>query len=235
MAERILEVKDLHAYYGQSHVLQGISVSIHEAKCVALLGRNGVGKTTTFRTIAGLMAKASGSIMLNEQPLLGLPPHRIAQSGIVYVPSGRRAFARLTVMENLLLSVPRSIRDKKKALDEVLEVFPGLRERLNVAAGVLSGGQNQMLKMARALLVNPTFLLLDEPTEGLAPQVVYQVGEHIRTLLQRGVGVLLAEQNARFTLRLSDHLYVLNKGRITLERSGEHLVEDQEVLATLGL
>ncbi len=230
-----LEVKDLHAYYGQSHVLQGISVSLKEAECVALLGRNGVGKTTTFRAIAGLMAKANGSVTLDGQSLLGTPAYRIAEAGIVYVPSGRRSFARLTVKENLLLSVPRSRRNKQQAIDEVLSLFPGLRERLSVQAGVLSGGQNQMLKMARALLVQPTFLLLDEPTEGLAPQVVYQVGEHIRALLERGVGVLLAEQNARFTLRLARRVYILDKGRIKLERAGDHLDDDQEVLSNLGL
>ncbi|NMP23836.1 ABC transporter ATP-binding protein [Sulfobacillus harzensis] len=234
MGEKSLEVRDLHAYYGQSHVLQGISLTVKEAECVALLGRNGVGKTTTFLSIAGLMAKAQGHVTLGETSLLGLPPHRIAQSGIVYVPAGRRAFARLTVRDNLQMAVPRSV-NKQRAIEDVLTVFPGLRERLNVQAGVLSGGQNQMLKMARALLVNPSFLLLDEPTEGLAPLVVQQMGEHIRQLMDRGVGVLIAEQNARFTLKLSRHLYVLDKGVIKLERTGDKLYDDQEVLSHLGI
>ncbi len=234
MAEQSLEVRDLHAYYGQSHVLQGISLTVKQAECVALLGRNGVGKTTTFLSIAGFMAKATGQITLGDTSLLGFPPHRIAQSGIVYVPAGRRAFARLTVRDNLQMAVPRSV-NKQQAVEDVLTVFPGLRERLNVQAGVLSGGQIQMLKMARALLVNPKFLLLDEPTEGLAPLVVQQVGVHIRELLQRGVGILIAEQNARFTLRLSRHLYILDKGIIKLERAGENLSDDQEVLSSLGI
>lgn len=235
MDDQRLEVRDLHAYYGQSHVLQGISLVLHRAECVALLGRNGVGKTTSLRTIAGFMAKTVGHVSLGGIPILGKPPHRVAQAGIVYVPSGRRSFARLTVKENLQLAVPRLLKDKQQAIDDVLTIFPALRERLTVPAGVLSGGQNQMLKMARALLVNPSFLLLDEPTEGLAPQVVHQMGEHIRALLDRGVGILLAEQNARFTLKLSQHLYVLDKGVIKLERTGENLYNDQEVLSSLGI
>ena len=234
MADKSLEIRNLHAYYGQSHVLQGVSLAVKEAECVALLGRNGVGKTTTFLSIAGLMGKATGNVNLGETSLLGLPPHRISRSGIVYVPAGRRAFARLTVRDNLEMAVPRSV-NKRQAIEDVLTVFPGLRERLHVQAGVLSGGQNQMLKMARALLVNPNFLLLDEPTEGLAPQVVQQMGEHIRQLLKRGVGVLIAEQNARWTLRLSRHLYILDKGLIKMERTGDNLYEDEEVLANLGL
>ncbi len=232
--DKSLRVTDLHSYYGQSHVLQGISLTVQEAECVALLGRNGVGKTTTFLSIAGFMEKVAGHITLGDTSLLGQPAHRIARSGIVYVPAGRRAFARLTVRDNLQMAVPRSV-NKQQAVEDVLTVFPGLRERLNVQAGVLSGGQNQMLKMARALLVNPRFLLLDEPTEGLAPLVVQQMGEHIRELLRRGVGVLIAEQNARFTLRLSRHLYVLDKGNIKMERSGENLYDDQEVLSSLGI
>lgn len=233
MAEpQVLQVSDLHAYYGQSHVLQGISLRVQEAECVALLGRNGVGKTTTFLSIAGLMDKATGHVTLGDRALLGQPPHRIAQLGVVYVPAGRRAFARLTVKDNLEMAVPRSV-NKQQAIEDVLSVFPGLRERLNVPAGVLSGGQNQMLKMARALLVKPRFLLLDEPTEGLAPLVVQQMGVHIEQLLARGVGVLIAEQNARFTLRLSRRVYVLGKGVIKLERSGDRLYDDQEVLSHL--
>ncbi len=235
MAENCLEVKDLHAYYGQSHVLQGVSLSVAEAECVALLGRNGVGKTTTLRSISGLMEKATGHVGLGNVALLGQLPHRIARSGVVYVPSGRRSFARLTVKENLQLAASRVPGNKQRAVDDVLSVFPGLIERLEVPAGVLSGGQNQMLKMARALLTQPKFLLLDEPAEGLAPQVVHQMGDHIRVLVERGVGILLAEQNARFALRLSHHLYILDKGTVKMEKIGPDLYGDQEVLASLGV
>lgn len=234
MADTSLVVSDLHAYYGQSHVLQGVSLAVKEAECVALLGRNGVGKTTTLRSIAGLMEKIEGQMTLGDRVIVGQPAHKISKFGIVYVPSGRRAFARLTVKDNLQLAMPPGA-NKKLVMEDILTVFPALRERINVQAGVLSGGQNQMLKMARALLVNPKFLLLDEPTEGLAPQIVHQVGLRIRELLKRGVGILLAEQNARFTLQLSQHLYILDKGAIKLERFGEGLADDSEVMFHLGI
>lgn len=230
-----LAVEELHAYYGQSHVLHGINLYVRPSEIVALLGRNGVGKTTTLRSIAGLIDRTEGHITCNQVSLNHMPTWRIAQTGVVYVPSGRRSFARLTVLENLKLSVPARERNKDQSVQEVLDVFPGLKERLTAVAGVLSGGQNQMLKMARALLTKPQFLLLDEPTEGLAPNIVHQMGEHIVALREHGVGVLLAEQNSRFALSLSQRLYILDKGSVQIERSGENLYGDKEIRQYLGV
>lgn len=236
---RGLVVKDLHAYYGQSHVLQGITVSLQQGEVVALLGRNGAGKTTTFRAIAGLMERTTGTIQLNDKNVLGKKPYEISRSGIVYVPSGRRSFPQMTVRENLQVAqdgkIHRGKTGKADALIRVFDMFPVLKSRMGTPAGVLSGGENQMLKMACAFLANPSILLLDEPTEGLAPIVVNELRGHIRTLASTGVGIFIAEQNAHFAFDLCRRGYVLNKGSLQMAGTTEALAEDALLTDYLGI
>lgn len=232
-----LLIEDLHAYYGRSHVLQGVSLTVQAGEVVALLGRNGAGKTTTFRAIAGLMPRTEGTVRFGDKNISHTNTHKIAQLGIGYVPSGRRSFGMMTVKENLQVALdgrPKGRRASKQ-LDEVFEMFPALKRRINTNAGVLSGGENQMLKMACAFLLGPTILLLDEPTEGLAPIVVSELIEHVRTLASTGVGILLAEQNARFAFKLSQRAYVLNKGVVQMSGTVSELEEDEELLTHLGI
>ncbi len=233
---KTMEVSNLHAYYGRSHVLQGITLSVGVGEVVALLGRNGAGKTTTFRAIIGLLRQIKGSVQFDGAEMVGMDTHRIARRGVAYVPSGRRSFAGLTVEENLLVAMEgRSKRTRDQGLDKVYGMFPALKKRMATPAGVLSGGENQMLKMACAFLTEPTILLLDEPTEGLAPIVVSELTEHIRILAETGVGILLAEQNAHFAFSLSQRAYVLNKGVVQMAGSVEELSESKEILSHLGV
>lgn len=230
-----LEVKDLHAYYEQSHILQGVTLTVGTGEVVSLLGRNGAGKTTTFRAIVGLVSNVKGSVKLEDAQLAGMDTHKIARKGIAYVPSGRRSFAQLTVQENLQIALEAQSRKNEHHLETVYEMFPALRKRMDTPAGVLSGGENQMLKMACAFLIEPRILLLDEPTEGLAPIVVSELAEHIRSLAQTGVGILLAEQNAHFALSLSKRAYVLHKGTVQLSGNVDELADNVEMLAHLGI
>jgi len=232
-----LTVEGLNAYYGQSHVLQGVSLNVQAGEVVALLGRNGAGKTTTFRSIAGLINKVQGTVRLGDYDLLRKNTHAIARVGVAYVPSGRRSFGLMTVRENLLIALDGN-RNKKKsvdALDGVFEVFPALKHRLKTRASVLSGGENQMLKMACAFLLEPSVLLLDEPTEGLAPIVISELLEHVRALASTGVGILLAEQNAHFAFQLSRRAYVLNKGVVQMSGTISELRADEELVTHLGI
>jgi branched-chain amino acid transport system ATP-binding protein len=229
-------VQDLHAYYGQSHILQGVTLSINMGEVVALLGRNGAGKTTTFKAIVGLIRKLYGSVKIGDQELVGLDTHNIARKGIAYVPSGRRSFPHLTVQENLRIALEGQAKKRgKHNLELVYEMFPALRKRMNTAAGVISGGENQMLKMACAFLTEPKVLLLDEPTEGLAPLVVKELQDHIRKLADTGVGILLAEQNAHFAFSLSTRAYVLNKGVVQMSGDVQELSADNDMLKHLGI
>jgi len=232
-----LHVQNLNAYYGRSHVLQGVNLTVNTGEVVALLGRNGAGKTTTFRALVGLMSHVTGTTHLGDMELSRKNTHTIAQHGIAYVPSGRRSFATMTVKENLQIALDG--RSKRRnggpTLDAVFEMFPALQRRLNTPAGVLSGGENQMLKMASAFLTDPTILLLDEPTEGLAPIVVGELMEHIQTLANTGVGILLAEQNAKFAFKLSQRAYVLNKGTVQLSGHVEELALHDDLKVHLGI
>lgn len=231
-----LQISELHGYYGQSHVLQGVNLSVSKGEVVALLGRNGAGKTSTFRAVIGLMRPIQGSVKLGETELAGMDTHHIARKGVAYVPSGRRSFAQLTVQENLQIALEaQSKRRGRQHFEQVYTMFPALEKRMGTAAGVLSGGENQMLKMACAFLTEPTILLLDEPTEGLAPIVVAELGEHIRTLAATGVGILLAEQNAHFAFSLSQRAYVLNKGIVQMSGKVQELSENAEILSHLGI
>jgi branched-chain amino acid transport system ATP-binding protein len=236
MKQKVMEVNNLHAYYGRSHILQGVTLSVGAGEVVALLGRNGAGKTTTFRAIIGLLRQTEGSIRFDGAELVGMDTHRIARQGIAYVPSGRRSFAQLTVEENLQVAMEGRLKRKNSnELEKVYEMFPALKKRMTTPAGVLSGGENQMLKMACAFLTEPAILLLDEPTEGLAPIVVSELAEHIRVLAATGVGILLAEQNAHFAFSLSKRAYVLNKGVVQMAGNVEDLSQNKEILFHLGV
>ena len=234
-----LALKDVHTYYGQSHVLQGISLTVGEGEVVALLGRNGAGKTTTMRSITGLTPPRSGEITLDAAQIARKPPHRIARAGVSYVPSGRRVFGSLTVRQNLELAlrdarVPE--RERTWTIERLHHVFARLADLGGRRAGLLSGGEQQMLKLGRALLAHPRLLLLDEPTEGLAPVVVREMRTWIELIKREGeVSILLAEQNALFALHLADRGYILEKGRIRHEAAAAELTGSAEARAYLGV
>jgi len=211
----ILEVKEIYTSYGLSQILFGVSLQVAEGEVISLLGRNGVGKTTTLRSIMGLTPPRSGSVLWKGREISGKKAHQIAQLGIGLVPEDRRVFADLTVWENLDVAIkPSRIKKDPWTLDRVFELFPALRPIQTRRGGFLSGGEQQMLTIARTLMGNPELLLLDEPSEGLAPIVVQQLGEQIKKLRAEGMTILLCEQNAKFSLDLSDRLYILEKGQV---------------------
>jgi branched-chain amino acid transport system ATP-binding protein len=210
----LLAVEDLYSAYGLSRVLFGISLDIAAGECVCLLGRNGVGKTTTIRSVMGLLRPTSGRVVWKGRDIAGWPPHRVARAGIGFVPEDRRIFAELTVWENLDVAARAARRPGRWTIAAVYELFPVLRELTNRPGGFLSGGEQQMLTIARTLMGNPELLLLDEPSEGLAPLVVEALLANIRELKKQGVTILLAEQGVDFSLALADRVYVLEKGNI---------------------
>ena len=234
-----LELRDVHTYYGRSHILQGISLTVGEGEVVALLGRNGAGKTTTMRSIIGLTPPRSGEIALDGDPIARKPPHRIARAGVSYLPSGRRVFGSLTVRQNLELALRGSRvpgREQAWTIERVHHVFGKLADLGGRRAGFLSGGEQQMLKLGRALLAQPGLLLLDEPTEGLAPVVVREMRTWIELIKREGrVSILLAEQNALFALQLADRGYILEKGRIQHEAPAAELSGSAEARTYLGV
>ena len=207
-----LEVRGLHAYYGESHVLQGVDINVRDGEAVALVGRNGAGKTTTIAAIMGSLRPRAGSVRVGTSDVAGQPAHNVARAGVALVPQGRRIFAELSVRENLLIAA-RPVSD---GWDErrVLELFPALGRRLGNRGDELSGGEQQMLALGRALMRNPGVLLLDEPSEGLAPKLVTEVGEALRSLRGTGLAILLVEQNLGLATRVAERLYVMNKGII---------------------
>jgi branched-chain amino acid transport system ATP-binding protein len=211
----LLAVEKIHTAYGLSRVLFGVSLEIAAGECVCLLGRNGVGKTTTMRSVMGLAPPASGRILWQGKDITGWPPHRVARAGIGFVPEDRRIFAELTVRENLEVGTRAARRPGHWTIATVGELFPILRERRDQRGGFLSGGEQQMLTIARTLTGNPELLLLDEPSEGLAPLVVDTLRDKIGELKQQGLTILLAEQHVDFALALADRVYVLEKGTIT--------------------
>lgn len=225
----ILEVDNIYTSYGLSQVLFGISLKINEGEIVCLLGRNGVGKTTTLRSIMGLTPPHSGSITWKGREIAAKPSYQIAQMGIGFVPEDRRIFSDLTVWENLDVATKSS---RKKGpnwtMERVFELFPALEPLRNRRGGFLSGGEQQMLTIARALMGNPQLLLLDEPSEGLAPVVVQHLGKQISKLKDEGMTILLSEQNTQFSLDLSDRLYILEKGEVRYEGSAAEFLEDEE-------
>jgi branched-chain amino acid transport system ATP-binding protein len=227
----LLEVRDLDVRYGAIRAIKGIDFTVEEGEIVALLGANGAGKTTTQKTISGMLRPAAGSISYNGQRIDGIPAHRLIGLGICHVPEGRHVFPRMTVAENLEMGAFRFRRPDEAELERVLELFPRLRERFRQQAGTLSGGEQQMLAIGRALMGKPRLLLLDEPSMGLAPLVVRQIFEIIREINTSGVTVLLVEQNAAQALALANRGYVLETGEIVLSGTGQELLADDRVRA----
>jgi branched-chain amino acid transport system ATP-binding protein len=212
MSEPLLAVRDLHAWYGEGHALHGVNLDVMRGETVTLLGRNGVGKTTTLRAIMGLIRKRTGSVTFNGKDLIGLPLHRVAHQGIGFVPEERGIFATLTVDENLIL--PPVVAKGGMSVEEIFDLFPNLKERRNSQGTKLSGGEQQMLAIARILRTGVEMLLLDEPTEGLAPVIVQRIGELLATLKKRGMTILLVEQNFRFAARIADRFYLMDHGKV---------------------
>lgn len=235
----LLELQDVHTYYGKIHALKGISIKIEKGEIVTLIGSNGAGKSTTLRTISGLLTPRHGRVLLNERPIHQIPPHEIVKLGVAQSPEGRRIFPRLTVLENLEMGA--YLHDTRSDvyhadLDRVLTLFPRLRERLVQKGGTLSGGEQQMLAIGRALMTRPSVLLLDEPSMGLAPVLVEQIFEIIQEINAQGMTVLLVEQNALQALSIAHRGYVLQTGEIVLEDNAKALSENEMVQkAYLGL
>jgi branched-chain amino acid transport system ATP-binding protein len=228
----LLEISQLNTFYGESHVLQGISLNVEVAETVCILGRNGVGKTTTLKSIIGLVVPRSGDILFKGKRICGLSPHQIANIGIGYVPEDRRIFPKLTVRENLVIGIkPWQKKEKKDGwtVDKFYDYFPNLKERDRQKGAFLSGGEQQMLTIARSLMGNPEILLLDEPTEGLAPMIVEKVEEVVQDIHKHGVAILLVEQNMRVVLRLASRFYIMSKGTIVFHGTAKELEEDHEV------
>ena len=226
----MLRVDDLHVFYGQIHALKGVALEVQRGEIVALLGNNGAGKTTTLKTISGLLTPRRGSVTLEEQVLGTTPPHEVVRQGIAHVPEGRRIFNRLTVRENLVMGA--YLRRDRRIDDDMaraFDLFPRLRERLTQVAGTLSGGEQQMLAIARALMANPRLLLLDEPSMGLAPVLVEQIFEIIDDINRQGTTILLVEQNASMALSIAHRAYVLETGAIVLAGTATDLAANADV------
>jgi branched-chain amino acid transport system ATP-binding protein len=239
MPEPLLTVSEIHTYYGDSYVLQGVSLALSKGRIAAILGRNGMGKTTLIRSIAGLTPPRFGDIVYRGRSLRGKPPYAIAQDGIAIVPQGRRIFRSLSVRENLLLPTsvlarlrrpPQGGKDQRWDFDEVLKEFPQLAERIDHGGAALSGGEQQMLAIGRALMANPDLILMDEPSEGLAPRLVLQVQEIMRRLREFGHAILLVEQNLELALSVADDVYVISAGRIVFEGTVAALAKETQVL-----
>lgn len=225
----MLELKDIHTYYGVSYILQGLSLEVPDGSVVALLGRNGMGKTTTIRTIIGFNPPRMGTIQFRGVSINGLPPYKIAQMGIGLVPQGRRVFPSLSVTENLTMAARANGKEDPWTLDRVYSFFPKLKERSRNRGNLLSGGEQQMLTIGRALMTNPDLLLLDEPSEGLAPIIVQEVSKIIGQLKQSGFSILLVEQNLSMTLGVADYIYIISKGRIVYESTPDKLKDNEEI------
>lgn len=213
MTEPMLKVRDLHAYYGKSHVLQGVNLEIMPGEVIALLGRNGVGRSTTAKAIMGEV-RPRGEIHFKGQPIAGLESHRIARMGLGYVPESRDIFPMMSVRNNLILGIKDMRRPGKYTVDQMLDMFPNLRARADNLAGVLSGGEKQMLTMCRTLMGDPDLIIIDEPTEGLAPKIVQQIGDMIAEIAKTGVSILLVEQKLSIALRIANRVYVMGHGEI---------------------
>ena len=224
----MLEIRDLHAFYGESHILHGVGLDVRKGEVVTLLGRNGAGKTTTMRSIMGIVGKRTGSIRLNGAELVGLPSNKIAKLGIGYVPEERGIFSSLNVEENLML--PPLIKQGGMTVEAIYDLFPNLKERRRSQGTRLSGGEQQMLAIGRILRTGADFILLDEPTEGLAPVIIQQIGKVVRELKQRGMTILLVEQNFRFAATIADRHYVMEEGNIVDMIPNDQLEANMEKL-----
>ena len=224
----MLKLVDIHTFYEESHILHGISLEVGESSVVALLGRNGMGKTTTIRSIIGFTPPRSGEVWFKGKEVSHLRPHKICQMGLGLVPQGRRIFPSLTVKENLTIGARPKKRGDGWTLERAYSFSPILKERANNRGNLLSGGEQQMLCIARALLTNPGFLLMDEPSEGLAPLLVQEVGNIISQLKSEGLSILLTEQNLTLALSVSDYVYILSKGEIVYQSTSEELMNNKE-------
>lgn len=218
----MLAVSDLHAFYGKSHILQGVSLRVDEGEIVSLLGRNGVGRSTTIKAIMGDV-RAEGSVRFRGEEICGLPPYVIARRGLGYVPENRDVFPTLTVRQNLLLGVKNLRKAGRWSMDDMFRLFPNLGARADNPGGVLSGGEQQMLTICRTLMGDPDLVMIDEPTEGLAPMLVTQVGKLLVEIAQRGVAILLVEQKLTIALTISRRLYVMGHGRVVFEGTPDDL------------
>jgi branched-chain amino acid transport system ATP-binding protein len=229
----ILAARELHTFYGKSHILHGVSIDVGAGEVVGVLGRNGVGKSTTLKTIMGLLRPAGGSVVFDGQDVTGTAAHRLARLGLAYVPEDRRIFRALTVLENLRTGLDRPGVDagrRAELLDKAYRSFPMLAERRGQAGGTLSGGEQQMLAIARAMMLEPKLLLLDEPTEGLMPRMVAQIRTIVDALHQEGVAILLVEQNVPLTLEVSDRVYIMEKGAVRHAAPAAELRADAAVI-----
>ncbi len=232
-ATPLVLVEDVHTYYGKSHILHGVTLEVKPGEVVGLLGRNGVGKSTTLKTIMGLVQPSHGTVLLDGNAITGLPAHKLARLGIGYVPEDRRIFRLLTVMENLRTGLDRrgvSEEKKKALLEKAFAFFPVLAERRNQAGGTLSGGEQQMLAIARAMMLEPKIILLDEPTEGLMPRMVSQIRQIIDVLHRDGVAILLVEQNVPLTLESSQRVYIMEKGLVRHHCAASEISIDHPVI-----
>ncbi len=237
MSEKVLEVRNIETYYGKIHALRGISFSVDAGEIVTLLGANGAGKSTTLRTLSGLNRASSGTIHFMGEEITRKPAHDIVEMGLIHVPEGRRIFKGMTISENLELGsfTLRDEKERKRRMDHVFEIFPILQERRNRDAAFLSGGEQQMLAMGRALMTNPKLLLLDEPSMGLAPFMVQEIMRIILRLNKEGVTILLVEQNAKVALKLATHGYVIETGEIVIKGDAKALQQDESIVkAYLG-
>jgi len=226
----LLDVKETHTYYGKSHILHGVSMEVEKGEIVTLLGRNGVGKSTILKSIMGLVTPQNGSIQFKGQDIVGWKPHKICHLGVGYVPEDRRIFPKLTVRQNLQVGLkPKQKVENPWTIDKVYEFFPQLGERDNQKGGNLSGGEQQMLTIGRTLMGNPEILLVDEPTEGLAPLLVDMVVENLQSAREAGISILLVEHAMDVALGLADRTYVMSKGEIVFHGTGEELRENKEV------
>ncbi len=224
----MLDVQDLHAYYGKSHILQGVSLSVGAGEIVSILGRNGVGRSTTLKAIMGDVPP-QGSITFKNEAIAGLKPYEIAHRGIGYVPEDRAIFPTLTVAQNLILGVKAENKAVRWSFDDTYRLFPRLEERAKTPAGVLSGGEQQMLTICRTLMGDPDLIMIDEPTEGLAPQMVERVAELLQSIAERHISILLVEQRLTIALRISHRVYVMGHGRMVFEGTPAELDADAKV------
>jgi branched-chain amino acid transport system ATP-binding protein len=229
----MLEVRNIHSYYGKSHILQGVSLDLKVGELVCLLGRNGVGKSTTLKSIMGVVQPKEGSVRFHDQDLIGKEPYEIARMGVGYVPEDRRIFRSLTVHENLLMGIKSgkrgSIREGGWTVEQVYQLFPRLSERRNSKGGHLSGGEQQMLTVVRTMMGNPRAILVDEPTEGLAPLIVKDVLEMLSTVRKSGVTILMVEQNFKAAIKVADRYYIMSKGQIVFAGNTEELLKAEKV------
>ncbi|MFN5809482.1 MAG: ABC transporter ATP-binding protein [Burkholderiales bacterium] len=224
----MLKVSDLHAYYGKSHILQGVSFDVFPGEIVSLLGRNGVGRSTTIKAIMGDVVP-QGSVRFKGREIAGMKPHDIAHLGLGYVPENRDIFPSLTVRQNLLLGEKRGAKQPRWTMSDMFKLVPRLEERADTPGGVLSGGEQQMLTMCRTLMGDPDLIMIDEPTEGLAPMMVALVGKLLAEIAQRGISILLVEQKLTIALKISHRLYVMGHGHIVFEGSPQDLVNNDEI------